>query len=93
MANDQILVTEIDQRMQECDGVATAGDPDEVAITWRERASEIFGFDQQAWPWRLHEANVQRSTRLRKAAAWQAFNVQRSMQNQFASGGAQAASL
>ena len=34
-----------------------------------------------------HEANVQRSTRLRKATAWQAFNVQRRNRKTWAAGG------
>ena len=53
--------------MQERDGVASAGDTDEIAMVWREVAEEVFWFDQLRR--RRHTANVQRST----------FNVQRSI--------------
>ena len=68
VADDEILVAIRDEQMQQRDGIAPAGNADEVAIGWREIAKEPFWLNQRVALLRLHRPNVQRST----------LNVQRS---------------
>ena len=68
MADDQFIVAQVDQVMQQRDGIAAAGNADEIATGWREVANKSLAFNQRATLLRLHQANVQRPT----------LNVQRS---------------
>ena len=45
MADDQFLVAKINQEIQKRDGIAAAGNADEVAIGGREVVEESFGFN------------------------------------------------
>ena len=42
MANNEFIVAQVDQEMQQRDGIAAAGNADEVATGWREVANESF---------------------------------------------------
>jgi len=45
MADNQFIVAQVDQEMQQRDGIAAAGNADEVATGWREVANESLGFN------------------------------------------------
>jgi len=63
----EVLVIKIDKRMQERDGIASAGDRDEVTARGRKFAKDFFNFNELQL--RRHSSNVERST----------LNVQRRM--------------
>ena len=45
MADNQFVVAQVDQEMQQRDGIAAAGNADEIATGWREVANESFGLN------------------------------------------------
>ena len=45
MADNQFVVAQVDQEMQQRDGIAAAGNADKIATGWREVANESLGFN------------------------------------------------
>ena len=67
MADDQFVVAQVDQEMQQRDGIAAAGNADKVAMGWREIAKQIVGtqlarYVVAASPGKRPTPNAQRPT-------------------------------
>ena len=45
MADDKIFVAARNEQMQQRDGIAAAGNADEIALGWRKVAQELLGLD------------------------------------------------
>src|SRR5437762_2179729 len=69
MADNQFVVAQVDQEMQQCDGIATAGNADKIALGAREVAKELWGLDQSNGLLRLHRETSNPPTP--EASAWQ----------------------